>query len=118
MAKLYAVLAQEKRPSKYGGMIVKITMVGVLDRKEYHTYVDPLNLNVRNWHHIINNPNDGFILTDLKLKRGSEDLINADSEPIIDGQYPQIGEMLDQLQAIWAEQDRRNNPHRFSDLFQ
>jgi hypothetical protein len=117
MAKLYAVLAQEKRPSKYGGMIVKITMVGVLDRKEYHTYIDPLNLNIKNWAHIINNPDDGFILTDLRLKRGSEDLINADSEPVIDGQYTDINVMLDLLQQIWAKQDKANNPHRFSDLF-
>lgn len=118
MAKLYAVLSQEQRPSKYGGMVVKITMVDVLDRKECWTWVDPLNLNLRNWQHIINSPLDGFILTNLKFKRGSTEVINADSEPVIDGQYPQIEEMLDQLQAIWTEQDRRNNPHRFSDLFQ
>lgn len=118
MAKLWAVLKQEKRPSKYGGMVVKITLVGVLDRKEYTTYVDPLNLNVKNWHHIINNPEHGFILTDLKVKRGKEDLINADSNPVIDGQYPNINEMLDLLQQVWDKQDKQNNPNRFSDLFQ
>lgn len=118
MAKLYAVLQQEKRPSKYGGMIVKITLVGVLDRKEYITYVDPLNLNIKNWQHIINNPEHGFILTDLKLKRGKDDLINADSEPVIDGQYVNMNDMLDLLQQVWDKQDAANNPSRFSDLFE
>jgi len=115
----YIVLKQESRTSKkYGTPMTKITFLGVKDRKEYVTYVDAPHRNYKNWQHIINNPNHGFVLSNLTFKKYKDDiLIDADSKPLIQREDVNDKEIMEELAEIWAEEDRRNNTDKFSDLF-
>jgi hypothetical protein len=119
MTKLYAVLEQKEIKSKHGGWVTEITFVDILDREELTTFVDPGNRNYKNWQHIINNPNHGFVLKNLKRKGQPEDkLINADSKPVINEEFEDIAEMISLIQELWRRQDRRNNPNRFWEMFE
>jgi hypothetical protein len=116
----YVVLKQAKGVSKHlGTEYVKITFLGVKDRKEYVTYVDTPNHNYGNWQHIINNPNHGFVVRNLKLKtHKGKTLINADSQPIIEWQDHNDQEIMRQVAEIWAEEDLKHDSDRFRDLFE
>jgi len=116
----YIVLKQEARTSKkYGTPMTKITLLGVKDRKEYVTYVDAPHRNYKNWQHIINNPNHGFVLRNIKTKlHKGEELVDADSRPIIDMEDHNDEEIMRQLAEIWAEEDLRRGTDKFRDLFE
>jgi hypothetical protein len=116
----YAVLKQEYGHSKHlGTEYVKITFLGIKDRKEYVTYIDTPNHNYKNWAHIINNPKHGFVVRNLKIKthKGRE-LIDADSKPIIEWEDNNDQEIMRQIAEIWAEQDTKDQSDHFRDLFQ
>lgn len=119
MTQLYAVLAQETGVSRHlGTPYVKITMVGVKDRKEYITYIDQPNFNTKNWQHIINNPTRGFVIRNLRTKQHKgKDLINADSKPLIEYESEDPNEVLDVIKEYWLREDRRG-PNRYGDLFE
>jgi len=120
MEQLYVVISQEWGTSRHlGTPYVKITMVGVTDRKEYITYVDRPNFNYSNWQHIIDNPERGYILRNLKTKthRGKL-LINADSKPLIEAEELSPDPILDVVKEHWEREDRRGGPNRFGDLFE
>lgn len=116
----YIVLKQEPRFSKvYGTPMTKITLIGVKDRLEYITYIDGPNRNHANWQHIIKNPEHGFVLRNLNVKANKDkNLINADSEPIIEWEDDNNTAMMNQLYDIWTEEDRRNGSDKFGDLFE
>jgi hypothetical protein len=118
MKQPYVVLEQINKFSKYGTPMVQITMVGVKDRKEYITYIDKPNRNYKNWQHIIRHSDHGFVLGNCEIKRHKEKLlINADSDPIIEWEAENPNDIMDQLQAIWAEDDRKAAAGTFRDLF-
>lgn len=106
----YVILTQEDTISKITGRAcVKIILVGVTDRKEYTTYIDSTNHNVKNWYHITNNPTHGFILKGLRTKtHKGKDLIDADSKPIICAEDESQSKVLDILKEVWREQDRKD----------
>lgn len=114
----YVVLKQEWGRSRHlGTEYVKITVMGIKDRKEYHTYVDTPNHNYQNWQHIINNPQHGFVIRNLKTKEHKgKTLINADSKPIIEWEDDNDTEIMRQISEIWAEEDIKNNSDRFWDI--
>ena len=105
----YVVLAQEKGVSKITGHpYVKIIMVGTRDRMEYVTYIDHANHNHSNWYHIVNTPQNGFILSNLKIKtHKGKMLVDADSRPVIRAEDPEPDRILDTLREVWAEQDAK-----------
>lgn len=115
----YVVLKQEWGRSRHlGTEYVKITVMGIKDRKEYYTYVDTPNHNYQNWQHIINNPKHGFVIRNLKTKQyKGKTLIDADSKPIIEIEDVDDSEIMRQISEIWAEEDMKNNSDRFGDLF-
>lgn len=115
----YVVLKQEAATSKkYGTPMTKITLLGVKDRREYVTYVDAPNRNHKNWTHIINNPEHGFVLRNIKTKlHKDKELVDADSKPIIELEMEDDLEIMRQVAEIWAEEDLRNNSDHFRDLF-
>lgn len=115
----YLVLKQEAKTSmKYGTPMTKITLLGIKDRKEYITYVDTPHRNYKNWEHVINNPNHGFILRNIKTKmHKGEELVDADSKIMIDWEDDTDQEMLKQISQVWAEEDIRAGTDKFSDLF-
>ena len=115
----YIVLKQEASTSKkYGTPMTKITLLGVKDRKEYITYVDTPHHNYKNWEHIINNPDHGFVLRNIKTKwHKDKELVDADSRPIIEWEDVNDQEIMRQVSQIWAEEDIKNGSDKFSDLF-
>lgn len=120
MARHYAIIKQEDKWSKHGGKVTEITLVGLDDRKPYTTWIDPMNMNNRYWQHILRSPEHGFILKGLKVKRmvDRDDVINADSKPVIAWEHEDIDEMLDTIMDEWRRQDGVNKPPAFSDFFQ
>ena len=115
----YVVLKQERGHSKHlGTEYVKITFMGIKDRKEYVTYVDTPNHNWTNWQHIINNPTHGFVVRNLKTKtHKGKILIDADSKPIIEWQDIDDTIIMQQISEVWAEEDLKNASDKFGDLF-
>jgi hypothetical protein len=116
----YVVLKQEWGRSRHlGTEYVKITFLGIKDRKEYVTYVDSPNHNFKNWSHIINNPKHGFVVRNLKTKtHKAKTLIDADSKPIIEWEDDTDTEIMRQVSEIWAEEDVKANSDKFRDLFE
>lgn len=116
----YIVLKQEARTSKkYGTPMTKITFLGVKDRREYVTYIDAPHRNYKKWLHIINHPDHGFVLRNLKTKsHKGDELIDADSDPIIEWEDTTDEEIMRQLAEVWAEEDRRRGTDKFRDLFE
>jgi len=107
----WIVLKQFQKESRYGGMILEITLVRIEDLQIAHTYIDPDNKNSKYWQDIIANEarEQGQILKGLKFKRQGgipmahskhplEPLINADSRPEVYTRDKQT--MLD---AIWED---------------
>lgn len=118
MAQHYAIVKQETRYSKYGGVITTITLIGLDDRKEYTTYIDPDNFNSKNWHHIVRHPEHGFILKGLKVKKNTDkNIINADSDPIIAWEHENIDDVVSAIMDKWQQQDEARRPPSFHDFF-
>lgn len=112
----YIVLSQDSIFSKYGGRVYRIKMVGVMDRQEYITYVDPKNENFDNWRHITRSPEHGFILNNLKEKTNKAGVINADSRVIIEEEVTDPSVIMNELYEIWREQDEKNNAITFRQI--
>jgi hypothetical protein len=76
-------------------------------------------MNSKYWTHITRSPNHGFIITGVKVKRmvDRDDVINADSKPIIAQEHPDVDEMLDIVMEHWNKLDGRNKPPSFDDFF-
>ena len=118
MKQPYFVVSQEHRISKFGTEMVQITLLGIKDREKYTTYVDKPNRNYKNWQHVIDNPDDAFVLDGLKTKRHRDKvLIDADSKVVIAWQCENPQTVIDQIQEIWEEEDRRADAGTFRDLY-
>jgi hypothetical protein len=118
MKQYYAVVKQEQSYSKYGGSITAITLIGLHDRQEYKTYIDPSNFNADHWGHIIRHPEHGFILGNLKTKRKLEKLIiNADSDPIIAWEHDNIDALVEAVIEKWRQEDQTKHLPKFDDFF-
>ena len=113
----FIILKQTQIFSKYGGTVWRIDMVGVRDRADYVTYVDPRNSNYEGWAHIIRNREHGFVIRMLKEKKDKDGLISADSRPIIEWQHDDKDVILKQLADLWQDQDADKDPTTFRDLF-
>ena len=119
MARHYVIIKQQTKWSKHGGQVTEITLVGLDDRKLYTTWIDAMNMNAKYWSHITRSPDHGFIITGVKVKRmvDRDDVINADSKPIIAQEHPDIDETLDIVTEHWNTLDGRNKPPSFDDFF-
>jgi len=119
MKQPYFVVSQEHKISKFGTEMVQITLLGIKDRQQYTTYVDKPNHNYKNWQHVIDNPNDGFVLDNLKTKTHKDKvLVNADSKVVIAWQCEDKNIVIDQINNLWNEQDRKAEAGTFRDLFE
>jgi hypothetical protein len=118
MARHYAIIKQEQKRSRHGGEVTEVTMVGLDDRLPYTTWIDPLNMNNKYWSHILRSPEHGFILTGLKKKKmqDRDDVINADSKPIIAWEHASQDEMIAVIMDEWRRQDSAKRPS-FEDFF-
>lgn len=119
MKQPYFVVSQEHKSSKFGTEMVQVTLLGIKDRQQYTTYIDKPNRNYKNWQHVIDNPDDGFILDNLLLKTHKDKvLVNADSKVVIAWQCEEKNTVIDQINDLWNEQDRKDQAGTFRDLFQ
>lgn len=66
-----------------GGFMFKIRMLDIKTKKVFVTYIDPANRNYTKWDYIVNDFNQGQVLTNLKkIKHKNRELIDADSTPV------------------------------------
>jgi hypothetical protein len=100
-----------ERGSKYGGDIFEVSLTGIKSQKTYKTYIDPQNNNYRDWEMIIEvAQRKGVVLSGLKMKDLTDNLVNADSKPKTEYVVSKE-ELADILAEYWAAQDN------FSKLF-
>ena len=78
---MFYIVCQEDQPSRHGGYITEIKFISLKNGQEYHTYVDENNRNYKNWYEIVQHPQSGYVVNNLKLKK--DNLISADSRPRI-----------------------------------
>ena len=113
----YVIYNQKTTGSKHGGTVTTVNAIGVSDRKEYITYIDPTNFNSQNWIDIVSKPKSGFLVKGLKVKNfDKKNIINADSKPVILAETITPDPILVELYEIWKEQDE-TPPTTFKDLF-
>jgi hypothetical protein len=122
MKQPYIVIAQCTSISQVSGQpVTSITFIGVRDRKEYVTYVDISLHNCQHWSHIVNNPQHGFVLRNLKVTdkttKSKKTIINADSKPIIEWQAD-LEEILADAELLWQDWDNKDNSDSFRKLFE
>lgn len=113
----YAVLKQHQIRSRHGNMIWEVQLVGITDRQLYRTYVDPTNRNFARWSDIVHCPTRGFVLSGVKLKNASSQLISADSPITVVSETACSSTLYSEIVSVWQEQDRRP-VGKFGDLFE
>lgn len=107
MEQPYLVAAINNRPSKHGGDIWVVELIGLEDRRVYQTYIDANNRNYRHWARVIENPDRGYILSNLKHKVSAQGrtLVSADSQVIIEREANDPDQLAEAVQQIWTNQD-------------
>ena len=78
---MFYIVCQEDQPSRHGGYVTEIKFISLKNGQEYNTYVDENNRNYKNWYEIVQHPESGYVVNNLKLKK--DRLISADSRPRI-----------------------------------
>ena len=89
--RLYYVVSQKDHPSRHGGYVTRIDLVDLESGQAAKTYVAESNRNYRHWHQIVNSPEGGFIIYNLKMKK--QGLVSADSRPRIEVAKPDRSEI-------------------------
>lgn len=116
----YAITNQEFGTSKKtGAEMITLTLLDLETREEFRSYIDASMDNFCQWAEIITQPDKGFVVTGLKKKRSygryNHEILNADAEPIIVADYPDIKQMSKNIQRQWAKEDFAQTP--FGRLF-
>jgi hypothetical protein len=112
----YAIINQEFSVSrKTGAEMITLTLVDVETREEYRSYIDASMQNFCQWAEIITQPEKGFVVTGLKKKRNhgryNHEILNADCDPILVAEYPDVKKMQKNLQRQWAKEDFAATPY-------
>jgi hypothetical protein len=111
----YAITNQEFGISKKtGAEMITLTLLDIETREEYRSYIDASMNNFTHWEEIITKPQCGFVVTGLKTKRNygryTHDILNADCEPVIVQEFPDVKLMERNLRKHWAREDFANTP--------
>jgi hypothetical protein len=112
----YAIISQELGTSKKSGAeMITLTLIDLETREEFRSYIDSSMANFCNWAEIITQPEKGFVVTGLKKKRNygryNHEILNADCEPVIIADYPDVKKMERKLRQQWAREDFNNTPY-------
>jgi len=112
----YAITNQEYSISKKtGAEMIKLTLIDLETREEFKSYIDASMENFCQWAEIITQSEKGFVVTGLKKKRNygryNHEILNADCEPIIVAEYPDIKKMEKNLKRHWAKEDFQATPY-------
>lgn len=114
----YVIYQQSKQHSRHGGMITKLLAIGVRDRKDYVTYIDPTNYNYQQWQPLVQNPTAGYLLGHMRVKNQDKCILNADSQFKVLAVTATPDVLLYELHDIWKEQDEAPAPNHFRELFE
>lgn len=127
MKQSYAVIKQKSGLSQVTGRhCTTITLVGLNDRQEYPTYIDKSMRNYDQWVHIVNHPNNGYILDNLELitKKGKT-VVDADCDPVIAHETQDCDHLYTLIKQSWADADKKQFvkssqgcKNNFNDLFE
>lgn len=92
--------------SRHGGDVWELTLTGIRSQKNYKTYCDPSNHNWQHWAGIVDvAQRKGVVLSGLKIKDPTKNLINADSS--VRPEYIVPTEvLLEELEKYWKSQDQ------------
>jgi hypothetical protein len=117
----HAIINQEYSISKVtGAEMITITALDIESRKESLSYIDASMENFVQWAEIITQPEKGFVVTGLKKKRNNgrykHEILDADCQPVIVAEYPDVKKMERRLRQQWAKQDFAATP--FGKLFE
>jgi hypothetical protein len=112
----YAIISQELGTSKKSGAeMITLTLIDLETREEFRSYIDSSMENFCNWAEIITQPERGFVVTGLKKKRNygryNHEILNADCEPVIVADYPDVKKMQRRLRQQWAKDDFNQTPY-------
>lgn len=114
----YVIYDQKSGVSRYGGRLITVRAIGVTDRKDYTTYIDPTNYNSQNWIDVTSKPSGGFLVKGLKVKNEEKRILNADSKFTVLAETHIPDPILIELHEIWKEQDEAKTPNTFRELFE
>ena len=84
-------------------IIYRINLIGLLDRKTYHTFINPKFGNFKQWKAYIDRPHEGFLIEGLLLKKGN--LIDADSRPKLYERFQTLEDARKTVRKLWAKID-------------
>lgn len=106
----YAIIKQEYGISKKSGAeMITLTLLDLETREEYRSYIDASMENFCQWAEIITQAEKGFVVSGLKKKRNygryNHEILNADCEPVIVAEYPDVKKMEKRLRQQWAKED-------------
>jgi hypothetical protein len=116
----HAIVKQEIGTSKISGAeTITLTIYDVETGDEYRSYIDASMKNFEHWIDVISNPEQGYIVTNLKEKRNygryNHDILNADCEPIVIEVWESGKHLEKLLRQHWARKDFAKTP--FGKLF-
>jgi hypothetical protein len=81
----YVVVEVSESISRFDGkLLYTVSLLGLLDNREYTTYLQPTNINYKTrWRSIIESGHEGRVIRfdNFSLKEGDASLVNADSRP-------------------------------------
>jgi len=116
----YAIISQDFGTSrKTGAEMITLTLLDIETREEYRSYIDASMQNFCQWADIITRPERGFVVTGLKKKRNygryTHEILNADCDPVVVQEYPDVKKMERNLRRHWAQEDFQKTP--FGQMF-
>lgn len=111
----YAITNQEFGVSrKSGAEMITLTLIDIETRDSYRSYIDSSMDNFCLWEEIITHPERGYVVTGLKKKRSygryNHEILNADCDPVIVAEYPDVKQMERNLRKHWAKIDFKQTP--------
>ena len=103
---VYVSGLKETRTRHGGGLLYELNMRGIKSDTSYNVWIEPTMMNWKNWKEIVHYANTkGQVLTNLKFKDESKNLINADSEVMCNYRVSQqeLADIVNEYQATQTQ---------------
>jgi len=97
---------KETRTRYGGGTLYQLSLRGIKSDLNYTVWIEPSMMNWKNWKEIVHYANTkGQVLTNLKFKDESKNLINADSEVMCNYRVSQqeLADIVNEYQATQTQ---------------
>ena len=103
---VFIIGLNETRTRHGGGVLYELKMQGIKTESNYTCWIEPTMMNWKNWKEIVHYANlKGQMLTNLKFKDQSKNLINADSEVMCNYRVSQqeLANIVNEYQATQTQ---------------